>query len=587
MSTALQRRPDIETLFDVHRIREEFPILREKVHGKPLVYLDNGATTQKPQSVIDATSRYYASQNANIHRGVYQLSQLATTLYEDARKRVQRFINAADPRQVIFTNGTTDGINLVAMAYGRHALRPGDEIILTTMEHHSNIVPWQLICEQTGATIRVVPVDDDGDLDLDEYRRLFTDRTRIAAFVHVSNSLGTINPAREMIRIAKDRGVVTLVDGAQWVAHAPTDVQELGCDFYVFSGHKLYGPTGIGILYGRRELMEAMPPYKGGGDMIASVSFEKTTYNELPAKFEAGTPNIAGAIGLAAAIDFVESVGFDAIGRHESALLKHATERLKEIPGLRILGEAREKAAVISFVMEEPVMSALDVGVKLDNEGIAVRTGHHCCQPLMERYRIPATVRASFGIYNTVEEINALVDALTRIRDEQAHPSNRSIIETEESIPWPGAAAGSPQAAADELAEYFSLFGSRDEKNQFLMDLAAKLPHTFDVLKTVSEPVQGCMSQVYVLGRSVPGQPDRLEFLADADAEIVRGLIALLQRLYSGQNVDEILKFDVESFFERIGLEQFVTSQRRNGLAGMVRRIRGLAEALKQGRGTA
>ena len=398
---------------DVARIRADFPILATTVHGKPLIYLDNAATTQKPQAVIDALQRYYSSENANIHRGVYTLSQLATSLYEESRRKVQRFINARDVREIVLTRGTTESINLVASSFGRRFIKSGDEILLTGMEHHSNIVPWQLLCEQTGARIRVVPFNEAGELVIEEYQKLLGPRTKFVSIVHLSNSLGTINPVKAMIDMAHQHGAKVLVDGAQWVAHGPTDVRALDCDFYAFSGHKLYGPTGIGVLYGKSDLLDAMPPYQGGGDMIGSVTFEKTTYNELPYKFEAGTPNIAGGIGLGAAIDYVNALGIERMAAHERDLLDYATQRLSPIPGLRIVGTARQKGSVVSFVLDG--IHPHDIGTILDGEGIAVRTGHHCCQPVMDRFGIPATARASIAAYNTREEIDALADGITRV----------------------------------------------------------------------------------------------------------------------------------------------------------------------------
>ncbi len=566
-------------------MRADFPILTQRSNGRPLVYLDNAATTQKPRQVIDAIRYYYEADNANIHRGVYELSERASARYAEAREKVRRFINAANVSEIIFTRGTTESINLVAATFGRQHLKAGDEIILTRMEHHSNIVPWQILCEQSGAVIKVAPIDDRGELMLDEFRKLFSPRTKLVAAVHVSNSLGTINPAGEMVKIAHEHGVPVLLDGAQWVAHGKTDVQALGCDFYAFSGHKLYGPTGIGVLYGRLKLLESMPPYQGGGDMISSVTFEKTTYNDVPHKFEAGTPHIAGAIGLGAAIDYVQSIGLDAIAAHERGLLEYATAQLSQIPGLKIVGTASRKSAVVSFVMTDPPMTAIDLGVKLDGDGIAVRTGHHCCQPVMDRFGIPATVRASFAIYNTRQEVNALVESLQRIRAEAvSRPASppRPVRTDEAHIEWPTAQADSPAAAADALAEDFEILESRDDKNQYVLDLGDRLPHTFDLLKTITTLVPGCMSQVYMVARPAPQQRDAMQFLADADAQIVRGLIAILLRLYSGQRVRDVLGFDIEAFFHRIGLDQFITSQRRNGLAGMVKRIRSLAEQIAQ-----
>jgi cysteine desulfurase / selenocysteine lyase len=400
---------------DVGAVRDDFPILTSRLHGKPLVYLDNAATTQKPQVVIDRLTRYYAHENANVHRGVHSLSERATEAYERARQTICRFLNAADPQGIVFVRGTTEAINLVAQTYGRVHVGSGDEIVLTVMEHHSNIVPWQMLCEQKGARLRVVPMTDSGELRLDEYEALLSDRTRIVAVGHVSNALGTINPIRRIVEIAHARGVPVLVDGAQAVSHLAVDVQALDCDFYTFSGHKLFGPTGIGVLYGKPELLDGMPPYQGGGDMIRSVRFEKTLYNTLPYKFEAGTPNIAGAIGLSAAIEYLQPLGFERIAEHERDLLAHGTRALMNVPGLELKGTASEKAGILSFVLEG--VHPHDVGTILDREGVAIRTGHHCCQPLMDRLGVPATARASLALYNTREEIDALASALSRVRE--------------------------------------------------------------------------------------------------------------------------------------------------------------------------
>ncbi len=396
--------------FGAEKLREDFPALQARVHGKPLVYLDNAATTQKPRAVIDALTRYYTEENSNVHRGVHFLSQVATQAYESGRTRVRQFLNAAHDREIIFTRGATESINLVAQSYGRSRLRGGDEVVISTMEHHSNIVPWQMICQEKGAILRVIPINDQGELLLDEYARLLSDRTRLVAVVHVSNVLGTINPVREIIDLAHRRGIPVLVDGAQSAPHMPVDVRALDCDFYAFSGHKLYGPTGIGVLYGKAELLESMPPYQGGGDMISAVSFEKTLYNALPYKFEAGTPHIAGAIGLAAAIDYIERVGRPQIAAYEADLLAYGTELLSAIPGLRLIGTAHEKAGVLSFVLDG--IHAHDVGTILDLEGVAVRAGHHCAMPLMKRFGLSAAVRASLAFYNTRAELDALAKAI-------------------------------------------------------------------------------------------------------------------------------------------------------------------------------
>jgi len=402
-------------IFNVEALRADFPILRRQVHGKPLVYLDNAATAQKPQTVIDTLSRYYEQENANIHRGVHYLSERATEEYEAARKTIQYFLNAADASEIIFVRGATEGINLVAQTYGRANVGRGDEVLISAMEHHSNIVPWQILCEEKGAKLRVIPINDSGELIWEEFEKLLGSRTKMVAVTHVSNALGTINPVRRIVQQAHRANVPVLVDGAQSVPHLEVDVQALDCDFFVFSGHKLYGPTGIGILYGKSALLDAMPPYQGGGDMISSVTFEKTIYNKLPYKFEAGTPHIAGGIGLGCAIGYLNGVGFESVERHEHGLLEYATQAVTEIPGLRVVGTAAEKAGVLSFVMEG--IHPHDIGTILDQQGIAIRTGHHCAQPVMQRFGIPATARASFALYNTREEVDALVSGLRKVRE--------------------------------------------------------------------------------------------------------------------------------------------------------------------------
>jgi cysteine desulfurase / selenocysteine lyase len=402
-----------DNAFDVYRLREDFPILRETVHGKPLVYLDNANTSQKPQVVIDSLVDYYTHYNSNIHRATHLLSEKATKAYEDSRAKVARFVNAPDAKQVVFTKGCTEGLNLVAGSYGRAFLKEGDEVVISWMEHHSNIVPWQLLCDAVGATLRVIPINEDGELLLDEYKKLLNPRTKIVSVIHVSNSMGTVNPVRQITAMAKEQGAVVIVDGAQAVPHMPVDVQEIGCDFYAFSSHKMCGPTGMGALYGRKELLQKMPPYQGGGDMIRSVTFEKTTYNQVPYKFEAGTPNIADAIAFGTAVDYLNAVGMANIAAYEQYLLDYALEAVREVPGLKLIGTAREKTSVLSFVLEG--VHPHDIGTFLDREGIAVRTGQHCCQPVMDRYGIVATTRASIAFYNTKEEIDALVAGLRKV----------------------------------------------------------------------------------------------------------------------------------------------------------------------------
>jgi cysteine desulfurase/selenocysteine lyase len=403
-----------ELLTDIETIRAQFPILKRQVNGKSLIYLDNGATSQKPQSVIDTIVKFYEEENSNIHRGVHTLSQEATSAYEVVRKKVQKFINAKHDHEVIFTSGTTGGINLVAASFGQKLIRRGDEILITAMEHHSNIVPWQMLCERKGAKLKVLPISKEGEIDIEEFKRLIGPKTELISLVHVSNSLGTINPIKEMINIAHKQSIPVLIDGAQAIHHTPVDVQDLDADFYVFSAHKMYGPTGVGVLYGKEELLNSMEPYQGGGDMIKSVTFEKTIYNDLPHKFEAGTPNICGGMALGAAIDFINATGFDFITSHEAELSRFATSELSNIKGLRFIGTAKQKAGLVSFVLDG--IHPYDTGVILDKLGIAVRTGHHCTQPVMNFFGVPGTVRASFAVYNTKQEVVKLVEGIDRVK---------------------------------------------------------------------------------------------------------------------------------------------------------------------------
>jgi len=566
-------------------VRKDFPIFDHPVRGRDLVYLDNGATTQKPRAVLEATARYYETQNANIHRGNYYLSIEATTAYETARDKVARFIHAAEPAECIFTKGTTESINLVASSLGRLLLRDGDEVVISAMEHHSNIVPWQLACEYSGAQLRVIPVNELGELRYDEVERLLNPRTKIVAVTHLSNVLGTINDVARITRLAHGVGAAVLIDGAQWVAHHATDVQALDCDFYAFSGHKLYGPTGIGVLYGKRAWLDRMPPYQSGGDMIREVTFEQTTYADLPNKFEAGTPNIAGVVGLAAAVDYLQHLGLSRIQQYEDALAKYALQRLREVPGLRVIGQASHRSGVISFVLEDPAVSAYDVGLRLDVEGIAVRTGHHCCQPLMSCFHVPATVRASLGIYNTARDMDALLDGLQALRREklQAPPAKPNTLPIlDDGVTYPLAIADSPEAAAELLLDEFSFLDDWAERYQYIIDLGARLPPFPEHERTEVNRVHGCQSTVYLSARKRPGTADTLDFVADSDADLVRGLIAILEHLFAGQKANTILAFDIDGFLEKLGLDKNLALTRRNGLASMIKRIKGLAHAVEQ-----
>jgi cysteine desulfurase/selenocysteine lyase len=412
---AAQGAPRPRPAFDLDAVRAEFPCLHQTIHKHPLVYLDNGATTQKPKVVIDAVSGFYARDNANIHRGVHELSQRATNRFEAVRETVRRYINGFETCEVIFTRGTTESVNLVAQAWGRAEVKAGDEIVISGMEHHSNIVPWQMLCEATGAKLRVVPITDDGELAMDELGRIISAKTKMVAIVHVSNALGTVNPVKEITDLAHRFGAKVLIDGAQAVAHAKVDVRDIGCDFYAFSGHKIFGPTGVGVLWGKKDILDRMPPWQGGGDMIASVSFEKTTYAALPNKLEAGTPHIDGVVGLSAAIEFVEKIGLDKIGAWEDILVKTATDELTKIPGVRIIGTAQKKASVVSFTIEG--VHPHDIGTIMDRMGVAVRAGHHCAEPVMRRFKVPATARASFAFYNTLDEVDALVAAVQKVKE--------------------------------------------------------------------------------------------------------------------------------------------------------------------------
>jgi cysteine desulfurase/selenocysteine lyase len=571
---------------NVAQVRRAFPVLDQVVHGKPLVYLDNAASTQKPRPVLDALTRYYETSNANVHRGVHTLGDRATALFEQARARVAAFLGARQPREIVFVRGATEAINLVAQTFGRQRVGTGDEVVISWMEHHANLVPWQMLCQDKGAALRVIPITDAGELRVDAYEALLTERTKLVALAHVSNVLGTVNPIKTLVEIAHRRGIPVLVDGAQAVPHLEVDVQDLDCDFYAFSGHKVYGPMGIGVLYGKAGHLEEMPPWQCGGDMVRTVAFEATTFNEVPYRFEAGTPDVAGAVGLAAALDFMESLGRGAMARHEAGLLERAVERLGAIPGVRLISAPGRRAGVVSFVVEDPPLSTMDVGSRLDLEGIAVRTGHHCCQPLMERLGVPGTVRASVAVYNTLGEIDRLADALQEIMEAAG---SRRLREAALKVPnpaggggysYPQATARSVDAAAAALLKEFDGLEAWPERYEYLIELGRKRPVMPPELMTEANRVRGCQSTVFLAARARPGPSGVVEFLADSDSEIVRGLLAMLQHLFSGQRAVEILCFDLAAFLARTGLTSNLTTGRRNGLAAMIRRLHAFAAGL-------
>lgn len=564
---------------DVHRLREEFPALHQSVNGKPLVYLDSAATTQKPRCVLEAMDRFYEHDNANVHRGVHTLSQRATDAFEHARLTIARFLNASDANEIVFTRGATEAINLVASSYGGANLHPGEEVLISTMEHHSNIVPWQLVCEQTGASLKVIPITDDGEVALDAYEQLLSEKTKIISVVHVSNALGTINPIRQMVAIARQRAPAAafVVDGAQATAHMKVDVRDLGVDFYAVSAHKMYGPTGIGALFGRKALLDAMPPYQGGGDMIKSVSFEKTIYNDVPFRFEAGTPNIAGAIGFAAAAEFLNRVGVERIGAHEHQLLQEGIAMLDQIPGLRLIGRAKNRAGVMSFVLYG--IDAYTAAVQLDQEGIAVRVGHHCTEPLMKRFGLNATMRATLGAYNTREEVESLVNGLLKLRRRRDVPPH-----IEGLVRYRPAEVVHQKSDfdLDRIIETFEFFDEWEARYSYLLDLEKRLPPMREEDKTEENFVHGCQSQVWMKvwtepGAGKAGSEEILRVIARSDAAIVNGLIAILLAAYDGKPVREAVAFDAPALFKRLGLIEHLSPTRRNGLHAMVARMRELA----------
>ena len=555
--------------FDPDSIRRQFPVLSQEVHKHPLIYLDNAATTQKPASVINALQNYYQYGNANVHRAAHYLSAKATHAFEEARETVRHFLHAAHTEEIIWTRGTTEAINLVANSWGLSELKPGDEILLSYLEHHANIVCWQMLAGNTGAVLKVVEIDENGDIDFDHYLKQLTPKTKLLAVTHTSNAIGTVTPVQNMIAAAKNIGATVLIDGAQAVAHQKVDVQKLGCDFYVFSGHKLYGPTGIGVLYGKRELLNAMPPWQSGGEMIERVSFSGTTFNTLPFKFESGTPHIAGAIGLAKAIEFLQQFDMNQILAHENHLLKLAEDGLKKIKGIRIIGQARHKAPVISFVSDQ--LHSQDIGLLLDQQGIAVRTGHHCAMPLMERLNLSGTVRASFALYNTVDDVQQFIKALEQLHNDglpSVSEQQKTITEVPDIYTLP--------FILEDIRQSIAALKNWQDKYRQIMLLGKKLPGLPDHLKTEDVKIRGCESTVW-LHHYYDDETMHLHFSADSDARIIRGLIALVLVALSGKKAEDVEQTDLDNWFHELDLFNHLSPSRGNGLKAIIDEIRSTA----------
>ena len=553
-------------------LRAEFPILRQRANGYPLIYLDNAATTQKPEVVINAVNDYYREANANVHRASHFLSARATHAFEDARDTVRRFLNAGHTDEIIWTRGATEAINLVAHSWGLSTLKAGDEILISAMEHHANIVPWQQVCRSTGASLKVIPIHTSGELDMEAFRQLLGPQTRLVSICQVSNAIGTVNPIPDIIREAHTVGARVLIDGSQAVAHFPVDVQAQNCDFYVFSGHKVYSPTGIGVLYGKRDLLQAMPPWQTGGEMIERVSFEGTTFNSPPFRFEAGTPNVVGALGLAAAIDFLEQCDHDQIQTHEKSLLAQATEGLNAIPGLQIIGTAPQKTSVISFVMEG--LHNQDIGTLLDQQGIAVRTGHHCTMPLMSVLNLSGTVRASIALYNTEAEIQTFIEAVAALQKDSLSFTTETEHATTAATTIPDAFTyESPQVGdAGSLIEELQALRGWQERYRHIMLLGKKLPALPEPMKRDENRLHGCESTVW-LHHYYDETTMRLYFAIDSDARIVRGLITLILSALNGRTPEAIENFDMEACFDQLGLMHHLSPSRGNGIRAIVKEI--------------
>ncbi|MCW7554243.1 SufS family cysteine desulfurase [Endozoicomonas gorgoniicola] len=556
--------------FNPERTRQQFPILSQQAHGSPLVYLDNAATTQKPESVIEAVNGYYREQNANVHRASHYLSAKSTRAFEMAREQVQQFLNASSSDEIIWTRGATEAINLVANSWGRANLKAGDEVLLTCLEHHANIVPWQLVAEATGAVIKVVDIRPDGELCMDSFTRQLSDKTRIVCVTHASNAIGTITPVAEIIAAAHNLGALVLVDGAQMVAHQTVDVQKLGCDFYVFSGHKVFGPTGIGVLYGRKALLETMPPWQAGGEMIEQVSFSGTRFNTLPFKFEAGTPNVAGVIGMAAALDFLQSLNMPKLAEYELSLRQKAEAGLRDIPGIKLIGQASEKVSVVSFICD--TLHNQDIGLLLDQQGIAVRTGHHCTMPLMERLNLSGTVRASFSVYNTEEDVDRFLSAMRLLVTSEYHTDEefQGLAVQRSGLPefYQTIKAFNDQPVPSSLIDSHNW----QEKYRQIMLLGKRMPSLPDSWKTEDARLHGCESTVWI-HHYYDQETMQLYFSADSDARVIRGLIALVLAKINGRQPDDISRFDMDGYFEQLGLLTHLSPSRGNGLRAIVAEI--------------
>jgi cysteine desulfurase / selenocysteine lyase len=563
----------MKTLLLAERLRPQFPVLHQKIRNRPLVYFDNASTTQKPQSVIDKECAFYINDNANVHRTPHDLAGRATLAYEAVREKTKQFLNATSEREIIFTKGTTEGINIIAQSYGSLVVKTNDEILLTEMEHHSNIVPWQLLAERSGAKVVVAPIEKNGDLNLEKFRERLSLRTKIVSCTHVSNALGTVNPLHRIIPMVRQYApqAAIVIDGAQWIAHSPTDVKALDADFYVFSSHKLFGPTGVGVLYGKQEILERMPPFIGGGDMIERVSFQKSTYASIPSRFEAGTPNIAGVIGFGAALDFMQSLRFEEIVAEEKIFSEYVLETLKAVPEVKLIGSPKERLSVASFSIQG--IPSIDTAVLFNQHGIALRAGHHCCMPLMERLGIEGTIRASWSLYNTKEDIDAFGLALQDIAGKRSKKmisrlSPQQLAHTPIEFRTP--LFPTLSEAVQTVRSHFDVGDDNALKQEVLFELGQDHPNILSMLREHTPPVQGCMSEVRVAIKKKDG---RLFIASDSNAAVIRGLLSIVELIYSGHTIEEAKEFNIYKFFEDISLNAFLSVQRRSGLTGVLKII--------------